>query len=335
MVDHFHTRFELPERSYQAIVRAGLKKICEQAGFQKHRLGEVEIIIAEITSNLIKYARKGGFILARILGDPAGIELIAIDHGPGMKVPGSMMEDGRSTRSTLGHGLGSIKRLSSEFDLYSIPDWGTILFTRSYVEQDKPVIAPKFVAHVLRTAKKDETACGDGWKLAGTGSKLRVLMVDGLGHGEGASEAAQAAVKSFGVAQPDPVAQLRQIHLDIKKTRGAVATVVSIDLVNKSLEYSGVGNITMKIVDEGKAKSCSTYNGIVGHIIPGSLNNHPALFEPKKEILVMHSDGLSSRWDLKKYPGITDHHGMVICAALYKDFDRGNDDTTVFVGRSK
>ena len=81
MVEAPHRRFALPDRSYQAIVRSEVRQMAEDAGFTGHRLGEVEIIIAEITSNLVKYADKGGVILARPLTNPGkGIEIIKTDY---------------------------------------------------------------------------------------------------------------------------------------------------------------------------------------------------------------------------------------------------------------
>src|SRR5689334_9057122 len=136
MVDTPHVRFAVPDRSYQGVVRSELRKFAESAGFKNKRLAEIEIIIAEITSNLVKYATKGGEILARkYAGHNKGIELIAIDHGPGIARPVMMLEDGQSSGSSLGQGLGAIRRLSDEFDLYSLVGWGTILYCRMFVDK--------------------------------------------------------------------------------------------------------------------------------------------------------------------------------------------------------
>jgi hypothetical protein len=48
----------------------------------------------------------------------------------------------------------------------------------------------------------------------------------------------------------------------------------------------------------------------------------------------MHSDGLATRWDLRKYPGIWNKHPSIIAALLHRDFGRGRDDVTVFVARN-
>jgi hypothetical protein len=46
-------------------------------------------------------------------------------------------------------------------------------------------------------------------------------------------------------------------------------------------------------------------------------------------LLLMHTDGLQSRWDLGRYPGLISRHPALIAAVLYRDFERGRDDCTV------
>lgn len=335
MDEHLHSKFVLPDRTYQSFVRSELRKLCEAVGFTGHRLGEAEIIVAEITSNLVKHAQKGGEILARVFIRPVpGIEFIAIDRGPGMSRPGKMLEDGLSTANTLGQGLGAIRRLSDVFDLYSLPDWGTVLFSRLY--RDKNAVLPKDRTDIngISVCKGNETLCGDQWWAESDGKKCRLAMVDGLGHGVFANTAAKDAIDAFRHApKATPAEQLRALHERLKKTRGAVITIAYLDMINQQLRYSGVGNITMKIVSPSRSQGCLSYNGIVGHIMPATLNNHHLQPDRRSDMLVMHSDGLSGRWDLQKYPGIHQHHGTTICAVLYKDFDRNNDDSTILVAK--
>ena len=159
-------------------------------------------------------------------------------------------------------------------------------------------------------------------------------MIDGLGHGAAAHVAAKLAVEKLRLYKKNrPTESLRQLHEALKKTRGAVVTIVHIDQANHQLTYSGVGNISMKMISPIGSKGCFSYNGIVGHILPASLNDHLLQWNEKMDTLVMHSDGISSRWDLQKYPGILVHHPMIICACLYKDHDRGNDDSTILVAK--
>lgn len=337
MVDPPYTRHTLPERSHQAVVRSELRKKAVLAGFTGHRLAEVEIIIAEITSNLVKHSEKEGMLLARhFTGAGAGLELIMMDNGPGMKLPLKMMEDGQSTKNTLGHGLGAIQRLSNSFDLYSLHGWGTILFSRIYVNKDYKPIQDKLDVGVLCTSKEDNAVCGDAWSYINDGKKIRIILIDGLGHGPIAHKVALEAVSAFKLSLKKlPTEQLRTLNESLRKTRGAVAAIAHIDNKNHELMYSGVGNIAMKLISPVTAQGCFSYNGIIGHIMPASLNNHIAQWNDKTHTLIMHSDGLSGRWDIKKYPGILNHRSIMLCSALYKDHNRGNDDTTILVAKSQ
>jgi anti-sigma regulatory factor (Ser/Thr protein kinase) len=334
MADLPHIRFVLPDRTYQGLTRSELKKMAESAGFTGHRLGEVEIVIAEITSNLVKHTTKGGMILARIIVKPSGIEFISIDDGPGMKRPAHMMEDGVSTSQTLGQGLGAIRRLSSSSDLYSQPGWGTVLYSRLYLEKNFKPPASTLEFSAISVCKKNETLCGDLWAVDLHEKSSRIVMIDGLGHGVSANAAARECLKTFLESPSSSAAeQLRILHDKLKRTRGGVVAVAYIDELNSQLKYSGVGNITMKLVSSSKAHGCFSYNGIVGHTMPAVLNDHILQVDKKTDILILHSDGLSARWDVAKYPGIFQNQGIVLCAALYKDFDRNNDDSTIVVAK--
>ncbi len=55
---------------------------------------------------------------------------------------------------------------------------------------------------------------------------------------------------------------------------------------------------------------------------------------PADALLVMHSDGLGSRWTLEAYPGLVRRHPALIAGILYRDFKRGRDDVSVVVARA-
>lgn len=325
-----HKLILLPNRSYQATVRSEIKKLAAAVEFSAKRMAELEIVIAEITSNIIKHTAAGGELLVKILQGNSGIEIISIDNGPGMTSVGRMMEDGISSTQTLGQGLGAIKRLSDDFDVYSQKGWGTVLLCRFYKEK-QPFIKRNIQLGVLMLPKDGETVCGDDYNYSLRGNILKLALSDGLGHGKDAHIASvkttQIFMESLSVA---PDEQIRQIHAGSRKTRGAVMYTMHLDIHNKQLMYCGVGNIAAKIVSGGTTKSCVSYNGIVGHIVPGTLNNHTITWN-KQDLLVVHSDGLSGRWELQKYPFVSKHDATIIAAVLYKDFCRKNDDVTVIV----
>ncbi|QNF32246.1 ATP-binding protein [Adhaeribacter swui] len=337
---NLHVRFELQDRSFLNIVKRDITKLAESVGFSEVDAGKLNIVVAELASNLIKHTSKGGELLVKpIKGENqvTGIEIICLDAGPGMIDPRRMMEDGISTFGSKGEGLGAIQRLSDEFDIYSRRDSGTVLLSRLYKKghQPKPSERKRFDLNAVQVAKPGETHCGDGWTKVQHQEVCRILTVDGLGHGENAHQATSAAITSF-QKQPysSPASQIRQIHSDIVRTRGGVINIANIDLRNNTLTYCGIGNISGRILSTEGSRSIIAYNGIVGHNLPNTIHDHQLPWN-HTNVLVLHSDGLKSRWDLSKHPDLLNHDTSVIAAVLYKEWTRKTDDTLVLVGRTR
>jgi serine phosphatase RsbU (regulator of sigma subunit) len=161
-----------------------------------------------------------------------------------------------------------------------------------------------------------------------------VLVADGLGHGPLAADASQAAVRIFRQnPRAGPVAILQAIHLGLRSTRGAAVAVADVDLDTRTIRYAGVGNIAGVVLTGEGSQSMVSHNGTVGH---EARRFQEFLYPfPAGAVLVMHSDGLTSRWGLGSYPGLAVRDSAVIAAILYRDFQRGNDDVTVVVAREE
>jgi len=339
MAEPLHHLIKIPNRTYQSFARSEIKKLAKEAGFTGSILGEVEIIAAEFTSNLSKHTTEGGEILVKKLMSnnvSIGIEFLCIDNGPGISSPTKMMEDGISTTKTLGQGLGAIQRISDEFQIYSQKDWGTVILSRKFLDKKVTGKLRWVQLNVIAVPKNGEIVSGDSWGYVLKGSHFKFIIADGLGHGFNAAVAASEAIKSFRIHHTlHPDETLRRIHQDIKKTRGAVINITHIDFNQDLMTYCGVGNISAKLISlPVRNKSFVSYNGIIGHSTPTSIANHSYKWE-ENDILLFHSDGLKSRWDINKYPSIQKYDGSIIAAALYKDHLRGNDDVTIVVIRSK
>jgi len=54
---------------------------------------------------------------------------------------------------------------------------------------------------------------------------------------------------------------------------------------------------------------------------------------PPGGVVVLHSDGVSARWQLSEYPGLQLRHSAVIAGVLFRDCGRQRDDATVLVAR--
>lgn len=337
-----HQRFLLADRSFANIIKRDITRIAESYGFSPTEVGRVNIVVSEMTSNLLKYAPQGGELLVKYTSEQA-LEIICIDSGPGMKDPHRMILDGTSTGGTTGEGLGAIVRQSHVFDMYSQPGSGTIVLSRVYKGlHDAPKVTSHFDVAALLVPKTNETTCGDGFALYEQGKNCYLIALDGLGHGSFANEASTEAANFF-LQNPDtdPAQNLRLIHAAIRKTRGAVGTIAHINLSQKNIAYCGIGNIAGKIfsiegpgIMNSSSKNIIAYNGILGHNIPNTLNTQTLEWNNSK-LLILHSDGIKSRWDLSKYTNLHRHDTSIIAALLYRDFSRHTDDTLVAVIRSK
>jgi anti-sigma regulatory factor (Ser/Thr protein kinase) len=330
-----HTSFNAEDRSYFAILKKEIHNLVISAGFSDAKTGEVDIVVAEMTSNLNKHAG-GGEILVSLLqqdGNPY-VELIAIDNGPGMADPGKMMADGMSTSNTLGHGMGSMQRLSDIFQVYSLKDWGTIVLARIY--KKKPSATAKKPAAEVRyivVAKPGETVSGDGAGFSAGKDHLRIFLGDGLGHGSEANIAVQKALASFQSSDSvNPVDTLRYIHNDVKKTRGLVAATATYYFNEKKWRIAGIGNIATRVQYPLVSKTYIAHNGIVGLNIPNTMKEQEVQGE-RGQVLIMCSDGIKTRWELQKYVGIFRYDLSILAAALYKDFARKTDDMSVLACR--
>src|SRR5881394_2502494 len=81
--------------------------------------GSLAIVVTEMATNVVKHAGTGTIVVGAVTGNgSAGVRVLALDKGPGIPDLGSALRDGYSTAGTSGNGLGAMKRMSNEFDIY-------------------------------------------------------------------------------------------------------------------------------------------------------------------------------------------------------------------------
>ncbi|GGH04282.1 TorS-related protein [Parapedobacter pyrenivorans] len=336
MVDATHKSFDASDRSHHAILKREMQRLAIAAQFTEKRRAELDIVVAEITSNFYKHA-KGGEVLAGCFREEGlvYIELIGVDQGPGMTDLNRMMADGYSTKNTLGHGLGSIKRLADTFDIFSLKDWGTVLLVRIFRDGKPAAGTPRRHTQIrpVVVAKPKEMHSGDGYYATCSDRYTKIILADGLGHGIEANIATNEAINAFKECPHlSPVEIIRFIHPQVRKTRGLVATMVVIDDHLKQLHIAGVGNISARLVGATHSRSPISYNGIIGHNIPGTMRDQVFDFDAYQQLMLC-SDGIRSRWDLNQIAALMRHDLSIQAAAVYKEFGRRTDDMAVLIAR--
>jgi hypothetical protein len=256
-----------------------------------------------------------------------------VDKGPGIPDIGRALSDGPLASGSLGSGLGTIRRIPDSFELYSAPGIGTVISVEFWRADVVRAGQHPIEIGVVSEPIRGEDVCGDGWAVRPSADGAMLLVVDGLGHGIFAAEAAREAERIFAVSkEPSLKGILDDIHNALKKTRGAAVGIARIDSGKGLLTFVGAGNVAASIVSKGQSRSMTSYNGTVGLQMERAQEfTYP--WNPGS-IFVMHSDGLMSRWDLERYPGVWNKPPNVVAALLHRDFDRGRDDITVLVAKA-
>lgn len=312
--------------------RRAATRLAEAAGLGETQAAEAGIVATELGNNLTRYGRGGRILIQPLaVGGGPGLEILAIDSGPGMADVQRCMQDGFSTGGTPGTGLGAVRRIAAEFDLFSIPELGTVVLARIGAKP-RPGLqkSSPFRWGAVCVPAPGETVCGDAWRVLERGDELHLMIADGLGHGPLAAEASEPCARLFEAGSfTGPDAFIESAHRSIGGTRGAAAAACVVSAAKRSLRYAGVGNIAGALRSAGESRGLFSHNGTVGHLMRKVQQiDYPW---PDRGLLIMHSDGLQSRWDLSRYPGLVTRHPAVVAGVLFRDFVRGRDDVTVLV----
>jgi anti-sigma regulatory factor (Ser/Thr protein kinase) len=296
-------------------------------GFPATRADQLALAVTEAASNLHKHAREGLLLLriGRDAGRP-GVELVTIDAGPGVPDLRAVLRDGHSTAGSLGVGLGAIRRLADASDIYSAPGHGTALAAWFW---PRPAPAAAAGCAGLNRPISGETECGDIYAVSrGGGGVLTGVLCDGLGHGPLAAAAARVATAAV---QEDPAAEpaalLERAHRQMARTRGGALAIVRVD--GPSVVFAGLGNIAAWIVTGDRRAGLVSVPGIAGHQARALRQFSYPL--PEGAAVVLHSDGLTSRWDIRALPGLVTRAPLVIAAMLVGEAAVRRDDAGVLV----
>jgi anti-sigma regulatory factor (Ser/Thr protein kinase) len=326
------TSIRVDDQSQIGACRRTAGVLCESLGFKSAAEGKAALVATELATNLHRHAKNGMLLLNPVRGSRgAALQLLSIDSGPGMKDLATCMRDGFSTAGTAGKGFGAIVRTATEFDAYTSPA-GTVVYAALFTADFVPAGAFDFAG--ISVPLRGQTACGDAWDINDSPPSRRLLVVDGLGHGPEAAEAAQAAVQAFAGKQPATLTELlNDLHSALVTTRGAAAAAT--EWSRDQVKFCGIGNIAGRIVSpqlSQRAINMVSQNGTLGHA-KSRTSEFTYKWAPG-DIMVVTSDGLSSHWDLAQYPGLFARKCAVMAGIIFRDAARGRDDATVCVLRN-
>ncbi len=331
-----HQTHDVQEPSQVGEARRCAAGLAAGLGFDEVAAGRLALVVTELGNNLARHAQRGRLLLAGHDRHPTHgpcVEVLSIDHGPGMGDVAACLVDGFSTAGTPGTGLGAVRRLSDTFSIFSVAGKGSVIAARVFPKPAAPAPAPAVSVAALCTAAPGETVSGDGWGFHLSGAKAVVMVADGLGHGPAAAEAAAAALGVFRAeaAGKAPSTLVERAHEALRGTRGAAVAVIQADSAEASVVFSGAGNVTGRLISGVSDRSLVSQHGTAGLQIRRMQDvRHPW---PDHALVVLHSDGIATRWNLADAPGLLQCDPAVVAAWIWREHCRGRDDATVAVLR--
>ncbi|MFJ8821881.1 ATP-binding protein [Streptomyces sp. NPDC102467] len=283
------------------------------------------VLTSELAGNLLRHA-VGGAVYVQRHPQGGGIDVIAIDRGPGMASPDRSMVDGYSTAGSLGAGMGAARRLADELTLRTLPGVGTLICARFHAPGAVPARAD---VGLLCLPLRGEEECGDSAAVADAPGGRTALVVDGLGHGAEAAEASAAAVRVFHEGPERPLPELLTA-MDRALRGGRGAAVGLLRLRPGSAEHCGIGNVRLLLVGhDGVGSRAVGQPGVVGWNMPRPLPR--SLPMPETSAAVLHSDGIAARWADTATPFLLGLPPRLLAAALGHGHRSARDDATALV----
>lgn len=311
-----------------------IQSISKNIGFNDLVSEELVIVTKELASNLLKHAKRGILIFTPMTCDKkTGIQIESIDDGPGIKDIEQAIMDRFSSAGSLGIGLGAVNRMMDEFKV--IPKTGlregTHIICRRWVagKSNLREKCPLGFGAATRPHPK-ETVNGDCFVIKHRDGIALTAVIDGVGHGYLAAKAAEAARQyienHFDQSLPDIFSGIGRT---CRNTRGVVVAIARFDWFHEELTFASVGNIEVRVFDSPEKFNFIVRRGIVGSNAPNPVVTHHKWHAGN--VMVLHSDGLSSRWKWKDFSLFKNKPAQAIAGQILRTLTKGHDDATVVV----
>jgi serine/threonine protein phosphatase PrpC len=172
---------------------------------------------------------------------------------------------------------------------------------------------------------------GDTYLIKRWGDEALVGVIDGLGHGPHAHHASQVARYYIERHYEQSVEALfAGVGRECQSTGGGVMALARFDCARGRFHFGSVGNVEARVFESPEPVSFMILRGVVGL----KTAPKPAVTEhawAPGSVLVLHSDGLTTRWRWSDYPHFAGASATAIARELLRRQAKDNDDATVVV----
>jgi anti-sigma regulatory factor (Ser/Thr protein kinase) len=304
-------------------------------GFDDRAVEEIALVVSELGTNLVKHAKAGVLRLQRTEeAERTGIQIDSEDQGPGIHNLEQAIADNFSTVGSLGCGLGAVNRLMDEFDAASRPGVGTSIRCKRWLRLDAPPALDCPLAFGVATRPYPLMPVnGDGFVIKQWGESALIGVIDGVGHGEYAHIASQAALQYVERHYDRPLADIfLGVARTCRATRGVVMGLARFDWARGTLTFASLGNVEARVFGSPEPMNFLVPRGILGLTSRRPLvSQHP--WAPNN-VMVLYSDGVTTHWRWADFPHLVNASATAAAQEILRAFAREDDDATVVVVKS-
>jgi anti-sigma regulatory factor (Ser/Thr protein kinase)/serine/threonine protein phosphatase PrpC len=328
-----HLSIQAPADTQRAAECA--RNIAASIGFSPIECEEIVVATTELASNLVKHAGGGSIALMAVSANGrSGICIESQDSGPGIADIEQALTDGYSTAGSLGIGLGAVNRLMDDLELRSESATGAHLVCHRWRRSELgPAPAPWIEFGAASRALRNQRENGDAFLIRQWSGNALTAVIDGLGHGPFAQRAALTARRYLEQHFDRPLVDLfRGADRACRATRGVVMALARFDhRARESVTVASVGNISVRVVGGESATTVLARRGVIG--LTGLAPLTTVCPWAPGSILIMHSDGVHTRWNWQDFPQLIRQPAGRIAHSLLTTLGRQEDDATVLVAR--
>jgi anti-sigma regulatory factor (Ser/Thr protein kinase) len=306
-----------------SLVRQAVRLHASGLGLARQPAEKLVTAASELAHNQLRHARDGVVAVRPCWRGPtAGLEVIAADRGPGLSDAARALDGGRAHSGGLGIGLSSAYRLVDEMDFDIRLGEGSCIVARQFVSR-----VARSECAILGRPCQGESISGDQALCLRLPGGVVLAVVDGLGHGPLAREAADQAVQALRQAPEEAPQACDQA---LRSRRGAAVTVVRRDGDEGLLHQAGVGDVQARVLEaSGPAYPFPQGRGVAGQpTAKWALHSRPF---PAGSVLLISSDGLRS--GLQVDPSELLLAPLILAHRLLLRWGRQHDDALVLVFR--
>jgi anti-sigma regulatory factor (Ser/Thr protein kinase) len=283
-------------------------------------------LASELATNIVKYGGRGAItISSRDLVRSLDVLIEARDEGAGISDVQAAMTDGFSTGGSLGLGLPGVRRMADEFRIDSTPGIGTFVAVRKQVAKVAHQTAE--VGQAFRPFP-GQLRCGDRTVLLRDEKSLWLGIIDGLGHGNAAADAADRAAAVLASRFPSDLQLMDEVHRALEHSAGAVMGLLQVWLADGSFVYRGVGN-TGAVRCVGDPWHGVSRDGVVGLRPPSDRLQRGRL--ALGDLLLLSTDGISEQQARPMLASRRDLPAQTLADLVLNQLAKPHDDAACIV----